>query len=106
MKFTLSWLKEHLDTSASLGLPRYESLQPEYNLVEREGFEAERQAIAREHELAVVPYAALASGSLRWLDLTTGDSRAEHPVPAGVTGVWLGPGVVVVAADSTLLALG
>ena len=44
--------------------PGAAALQPEYNLVEREGFEAERQAIAREHELAVVPYAALASGFL------------------------------------------
>ena len=44
--------------------PDVAALQPQYNLVEREEFEAERQHIAREHDLAVVPYYALASGFL------------------------------------------
>jgi aryl-alcohol dehydrogenase-like predicted oxidoreductase len=40
------------------------ALQPKYNLVERADFEAERLAIAQEHELAVLPYYGLASGFL------------------------------------------
>jgi aryl-alcohol dehydrogenase-like predicted oxidoreductase len=39
--YTAPRLKEALDTSARLGLPRYETMQPQYNLMEREGFEAE-----------------------------------------------------------------
>lgn len=44
--------------------PNAGALQPEYNLVERETFEAERLAIAQEHDLAVLPYYGLASGFL------------------------------------------
>ncbi len=44
--------------------PDVVALQPKYSLVEREDYEAERLAIAQEHDLAVVPYYALASGFL------------------------------------------
>ncbi len=44
--------------------PDVAALQPKYSLVERGDFEAERLAIAQEHDLAVVPYYALASGFL------------------------------------------
>lgn len=37
--YTADRLAEALDTSERLGLPRYESLQPEYNLYDRTGFE-------------------------------------------------------------------
>ena len=39
--YTAPRLQAALETSAKLGLPRYETLQPHYNLMEREGFEAE-----------------------------------------------------------------
>ncbi len=57
-------LREALDTSARLGLPRYETLQPEYNLVERAGFEAELQPLAVEAGLGTISYYSLASGFL------------------------------------------
>jgi len=56
-------LKAALETSARLGLPRYESLQPLYNLMER-GIEADLLPFCREHGLGVIPYAALAGGFL------------------------------------------
>lgn len=46
------------------GLPRYESLQPEYNLCERAGFEAELAEICRRHEIGVITYFSLAGGFL------------------------------------------
>ncbi|WP_374649752.1 aldo/keto reductase [Dongia sp.] len=46
------------------GLPRYESLQPEYNLCERAGFEAELAAICTEHRIGVMTYFSLAGGFL------------------------------------------
>jgi hypothetical protein len=60
--------------------------------------------------LGVTAYVALASGGLRWLDLSAGAVLAERPVPAGPVSVWVGPGVVVVAATgggdrTTLVAL-
>ncbi|MFC4728914.1 aldo/keto reductase [Coralloluteibacterium thermophilus] len=57
-------LREALETSARLGLPRYEALQPGYNLVERRDYEAELEGVAREHGLGVIPYFALAAGFL------------------------------------------
>ncbi|GEO41707.1 oxidoreductase [Skermanella aerolata] len=57
-------LKEALDVSARTGLVRYESLQPEYNLFDRAGYEAELEPLCREHGLGVITYYSLASGFL------------------------------------------
>jgi aryl-alcohol dehydrogenase-like predicted oxidoreductase len=62
--FTAARLKSALDTSASRGLARYESLQPEYNLYDREGFERELEPLCRAEGIGVIPYFALASGFL------------------------------------------
>jgi aryl-alcohol dehydrogenase-like predicted oxidoreductase len=57
-------LEAALRTSDELGLPRYESLQPLYNLVERTAYEDELEAVCVRHGLGVVPFYALASGFL------------------------------------------
>lgn len=64
-------LAEALATSGRLGLPRYEVLQPEYNLVARKDYETRLAPIVEEHRLGVVPYYSLASGFL------TGKYRSE-----------------------------
>ncbi len=64
-------LREALETSRRLGLPRYEVLQPEYNLHARRGYEAELEGLCRAEGLGVAPYYALASGFL------TGKYRSE-----------------------------
>lgn len=64
-------LREALDTSARLSLPRFELLQPHYNLYERADFERELEPLCREQQLGVTPYFALASGFL------TGKYRSE-----------------------------
>jgi aryl-alcohol dehydrogenase-like predicted oxidoreductase len=53
-----------LALSQQHGLPRYECLQPEYNLVARAGYEAELEPLVRKEDLGVVCYYALASGFL------------------------------------------
>ncbi|MFD1141061.1 aldo/keto reductase [Larkinella insperata] len=55
---------QSLEISQQNGFPRYESLQPEYNLYDRAGYEQEYEAIARENGLGVLPYFSLASGFL------------------------------------------
>ena len=59
---------ERLDAALAIakesGLPAYQILQPEYNLYEREGYEAGLEPVAEQHEIAVVPYYGLASGFL------------------------------------------
>ena len=62
--FTAPRLTEALVTSATLGLPRYESLQPLYNLVERPAFEAELESVCVDNGLGVINFFALASGFL------------------------------------------
>lgn len=57
-------LAEALETSAKHGLPRYEVLQPEYNLVARREYETALEPVVRREGLGVMPYYALASGFL------------------------------------------
>ncbi len=62
--FTAPRLAEALAVSAKLGLPRYESLQPLYNLVERPAFEAGLEKVCVENGVGVINFYALASGFL------------------------------------------
>jgi len=55
---------ESLDASKRLGLPRYESLQPLYNLSDRSEFESGYEAICRRETIGVIPYYGLAAGFL------------------------------------------
>ncbi len=61
--FTAERLAASLEASARNGLPRYESLQPEYNLMVRD-FERELAPLCARHGLGVIPYFGLASGFL------------------------------------------
>ncbi len=53
-----------LAASKQLGLPRYESLQPLYNLSDRNEFESEFEPICRQENIGVIPYYGLAAGFL------------------------------------------
>jgi aryl-alcohol dehydrogenase-like predicted oxidoreductase len=69
--FTAARLKSALEVSKTHNLPRYESLQPLYNLVERSAFEAELEPLCQAEQLGVINYYALAAGFL------TGKYRSE-----------------------------
>ncbi len=62
--YSAARLQEALAVSRDNGLPRYELIQPLYNLYDRGDFEAELAGVAEEHELGVVSYFSLASGFL------------------------------------------
>jgi aryl-alcohol dehydrogenase-like predicted oxidoreductase len=62
--FSAARLRQALDISAKNGLPRYESLQPEYNLYARKDYETELEPICRKEQVGVIGYFALASGFL------------------------------------------
>ena len=53
-----------LDVSAALGLPRFETMQPWYNLYDRVSFEGPLQDLCRREGLSVISYFGLASGFL------------------------------------------
>lgn len=57
-------IKTSLNAAADSSLPKYEVLQPEYNLLAREKFEKEYKPIATEYNLGVITYFSLASGFL------------------------------------------
>jgi aryl-alcohol dehydrogenase-like predicted oxidoreductase len=57
-------LAESLKISTDKGLPRYQSLQPQYSLVEREGFEGAPEDLCLAEKVGVIGYYSLASGFL------------------------------------------
>ena len=77
---TPAQLKKALAVSAGQGLPRYESLQPHYNLVHRHEYETDLMGICRRENLGVIPYSSLAGGFL------TGKYRRDKGAPAGSRG--------------------
>ena len=62
--FTAERLQSALEVSRKQNLPRYESLQPEYNLYDRAGYERALETVCATHGLGVIPYFSLASGFL------------------------------------------
>ena len=69
--YTAERLAGSLQISEQLGVPRYESLQPQYNLYDRADYEATLEPLCLEKRVGVIPYYALASGFL------TGKYRSE-----------------------------
>ena len=64
-------LAQALETSRTHGLPRYQTLQPLYNLCDRDTFEGELQRLCVREQLGVITYFSLAAGFL------TGKYRSE-----------------------------
>jgi aryl-alcohol dehydrogenase-like predicted oxidoreductase len=62
--FSAQRLAESLEISEQTGYPRYESLQPLFNLYDRVDYEKELQPLCREKDLGVISYFSLASGFL------------------------------------------
>lgn len=57
-------IKDSLTASRKLGVARYESLQPLYNLYDRQQYEQEYEALAIAEKLSVLTYWSLAAGFL------------------------------------------
>jgi aryl-alcohol dehydrogenase-like predicted oxidoreductase len=57
-------VREALEVARQDGLPRYQLLQPEYNLYDRAAYERDLEPVAEAEHLGVVPYYSLASGFL------------------------------------------
>jgi aryl-alcohol dehydrogenase-like predicted oxidoreductase len=62
--FSAERLAESLKISTDRGLPRYQSLQPHYNLVERTEFEGPLEELCLAEKVGVIGYYSLASGFL------------------------------------------
>ena len=62
--FTTERLAESLRISSEKGLPRYQSLQPQYSLVERQEFEGALEDLCLREKVGTIGYYSLASGFL------------------------------------------
>jgi len=57
-------LAEAMHVGERFGCPRYVSLQPQYNLYDRQPYEKDLEKLCEQMELGVIPYYSLASGFL------------------------------------------
>ena len=77
---TAGRLAQALAVSRQRGLPRYETLQPQYNLYDRAGYEAELEPLCRKEGLGVINFYGLARGFL------SGKYRSEADLGKSVRG--------------------
>lgn len=82
--FTASRLTESIETGKTKHLPVYQTLQPHYNLYERQDYETNLAPVAAKYHLGIIPYYALASGFLTGKYKTKAD--AQGPARAGSVG--------------------
>jgi len=82
--FHAARLQSANEAARAAGLPHYQVLQPEYNLVSRHRFEGELEDYCITHNIGVVPYYALASGFL------TGKYRTAADLGKSVRGGRMG----------------
>jgi aryl-alcohol dehydrogenase-like predicted oxidoreductase len=131
--FTAERLTSALQVSKQHGWPRYQSLQPHYNLYERADYEANLERVCVENNLGVIPYYSLASGFLSGKYRSEDDlkksargqgvkkylndrgfkilqsldqvSKHHHTTPAAVSLAWLmaRPGITAPIASATSL---
>ncbi|KWF24752.1 aldo/keto reductase [Burkholderia pseudomultivorans] len=73
-------LREAAEISRRDGLPAYQVIQPEYNLINRAEYERDLEPVVRDLKLGVVNYYALASGFL------SGKYRSEADLKKSVRG--------------------
>ncbi|HEX6794388.1 MAG TPA: aldo/keto reductase [Casimicrobiaceae bacterium] len=131
---TAARLGQALDVSARDGLPRYQTLQPLYNLYDRDTFEGELRDLCLREDIGVITYFSLAAGFLtgkyrsekdygksargpgmkkylnarghKILDALDDVAGRLHVAPAQVSLAWLmaQPGVTAAIASATSLA--
>ena len=127
-------LAEALQVSRQHNLPRYETLQPMYNLYDRAGYEEALEAVCAANGLGVIPYFSLAKGflsgkyrsekdlgksqrgsgvksylndrGLRILHALDQVAKAQNSTPARVALAWLiaRPSITAPIASATSLA--
>jgi aryl-alcohol dehydrogenase-like predicted oxidoreductase len=88
--YSAARLAQALDTAERHGLPRYECLQPEYNLHDRAGYESELEPLVLARGIAVIPYYSLASGFLSGKYRSAADI-GKSAARAGAIGKYLNP---------------
>ncbi|MFN4161880.1 MAG: aldo/keto reductase [Stenotrophomonas sp.] len=98
-------LADALKVSADYTLPRYETLQPEYNLYDRAGYEAALEPLVREHGIGVISYYSLASGFLSGKYRSAEDAGKSSARGQSVVSKYVNPrGLRILAALDDIAA--
>jgi aryl-alcohol dehydrogenase-like predicted oxidoreductase len=71
-------LAEAEDLAEREKLPAYKTLQPEYNLHDRQGYETDLAPVAEKYGLGVIPYFSLASGFLTGKYQSAEDAKGKN----------------------------
>jgi aryl-alcohol dehydrogenase-like predicted oxidoreductase len=79
--YTGARLAEAIETSRKNSLAEYTSLQPHYNLVERQNFESDLLPVVEKYRIGVIPYFSLAAGFL------TGKYRRDSEAQSARAGM-------------------
>jgi aryl-alcohol dehydrogenase-like predicted oxidoreductase len=82
--YSAARLREALDISKRLGIPRFETVQPLYNLHDRNVYEGELAQLCEAESISCIPFFALASGFL------TGKYRSEADFGKSQRGARMG----------------
>jgi len=96
-------LKAALAVSAKAGIPRYETLQPNYNMADRKEFEGPLQDLCVAEGISVIPYYSLASGFLTGKYRSEGD-LAQRARAGGVKKHLNARGFAILGALDTVAA--
>ena len=101
--YTAPRLAQALAASARHGLPRYESLQPLYNLCDRAPYEAELEPLVRAENIGVINFYGLAKGFLSGKYRSEAD-LGKSPRGAGVKGYLNARGFAILEALDAVAA--
>jgi aryl-alcohol dehydrogenase-like predicted oxidoreductase len=82
--FSAARLEASLESSRAHGYPRYESLQPLYNLYDRAGYETELEPLCVRENVGVITYSSLANGFL------SGKYRSANDLAQSTRGAGVG----------------
>ncbi|AAK24608.1 aldo/keto reductase [Caulobacter vibrioides] len=100
-------LKASLDVSTASGLARYETIQPKFNLVDRDQVEGALAELANAEGLGIIPYYGLAAGFLTGKYRSEGDLEGRARGRTILRDYWNDKGRAVLAAlDEAAAAVG
>jgi aryl-alcohol dehydrogenase-like predicted oxidoreductase len=71
-------LTQAIELARKHNLPIYQTLQPEYNLYDRQTYEQDLAPVAKKFNLGVIPYFSLASGFLTGKYKTLADTKGKN----------------------------
>jgi len=101
---SLARLKASLAASKKLGIPRYESLQPNYNLYDRVDFESQYAPICKAEGLGVITYYSLAGGFLTGKYRSAEDAAKNRARGGKVKGYFDARGLRILATLDAVAA--